>query len=139
MAARKRVMSGRPSETVDDFFSSLSHPLKGALMALRKTILEASAEIREAVKWNAPSFFMGPDQFFATANIHARGKTNEHVLLVLHRGVRKKSGAVAIDDSTGLLEWLSPDRAAIRFESATDVKKKSVALQKVIRQWITHL
>ncbi len=144
MAARRSTKPlsparARPPATVDDFFAQLSHPLKGALDALRKTILGASNEIGQAVKWNAPSFFVGSDQFFATANIHGRGKKDETVLLVLHRGVKAKKGRVAIDDPDGLLEWLSPDRAAVRFQSVREVRKKAPALQAVIRSWIRQL
>lgn len=129
----------RPPATVDDFFSALSHPLKSTLSALRTAIRGASRDVREAIKWNAPSFYIGAEQFFATTNIHARGKPDEHVLLILHRGAKTKNGRVAVSDPDALLEWLSPDRAAVRFYSAADFRKKKSALQTAIREWITQL
>lgn len=122
MPARRNTASQRPPATVDDFFSRLVHPLKQPLHALCKAILDASDEIREGIKWNAPSYYVGDEQFFATVNIHARGKPDEHILVILHRGVKAKSGRVSLDDPRELLEWLSPDRAAVRFRNAADVK-----------------
>ena len=129
----------RPPATVDAFFADLTHPLKSALSAVRAAILGADASIAEGVKWNAPSFYVGAQQYFATANIHARGKTGETVLIVLHRGAKAKRGRVVLEDPKGLVEWLSPDRGAIRFTSLADVRGKTPALQAVLRQWIAQV
>ena len=133
------MAAAKPPVSVDAFFAELSHPLKPALRALCRAIPGASPAIGEGIKWNAPSYFVGRDQFFATANIHARGKADETVLLVLHRGAKPKGGRVTLADPDGLIEWLSPDRGAVRFASLTEVRKRTPALQAVVRQWITQL
>jgi hypothetical protein len=115
------------------------HPLESALVALRKGILAASPKVKEGVKWNAPSFYVDDERYFATASIHARGKPAETVLLVLHRGAKAKSGRVAVKDPASLLEWLGTERAVVRFESLADVRAKLPALQRIIRAWITQL
>jgi hypothetical protein len=128
-----------PPANVDAFFADLRHPLKSALKAVRAAILGADESIAEGIKWNAPSFYVGREQYFATANIHARGKAAETLLIVLHRGARAKSGRVVLQDPAGLVEWLSPDRGAIRFTSLAEVRRKTPALQAVLRQWIAQV
>ncbi len=138
-ATARTKSAGRPPATVEDFFAELSHPLAPALAAVRAGILAASPGIAEGIKWNAPSFHMGDEQYFATANIHARGKTGETVLVVLHRGARAKAGRVQIADPDELIEWMSPDRGVIRFRTMDEATAGIPALQAVVRQWITQL
>ncbi len=128
-----------PPKTVKEFFAALEHPLKPALRAVCTTILGAESRVSEGIKWNAPSFHVGEEQYFATANIHTRGREGATVLVVLHRGAKAKAGRVAVNDPAGLIEWLSPDRGAIRFSSAADVRTKRPALAAIVRQWITQL
>lgn len=128
----------RPPSTVEEFFAGISHPLTPTLRAVCAAILSASPAVVEGVKWNAPSFHVG-EQYFATANIHARGKTGETVLLVLHRGAKAKPGRVKVDDPEGLIEWLAADRGTVRFHSEVEVRLRASALQAVVRQWITQL
>ena len=100
---------------------------------------DASPSILEGIKWNAPSFYVGSEKYFATANIHPRGKAGEAVLVVLHRGAKAKRGSVKLKDPEGLIEWLAPDRGAVRFRSVGEARLKAPALQAVVRQWITQL
>lgn len=129
----------RPPSTVEEFFASISHPLTPTLRAVCTPILSASPAIAEGIKWNAPSFYVGAEPYFATANIHARGKAGETVLLVLHRGAKAKPGGVKVDDPEGLIEWLAGDRGTVRFHSEDEVRFRASALQAVVRQWITQL
>ncbi|HSX63905.1 MAG TPA: hypothetical protein VLF15_04210 [Pseudoxanthomonas sp.] len=47
------------------------------------------------------------------------------------------NGATA--DPQQLLSWLSPDRAAMKFTSADDVRTKRSAVQAVIHQWMEYV
>src|SRR5262245_41223578 len=72
MAARKRVASPEPSSSQTDpaviaFLRELDHPLKQEVEAVRQIILGVSPEIREGIKWNAPSF--RTTEYFATLNL----------------------------------------------------------------------
>lgn len=74
-AARKPVKSEGSTgpmgaEAVDEFLRKVDHPLKPVLEAVRKTILGVNPEIREGIKWNAPSFHF--KEYFATAGLRSR-------------------------------------------------------------------
>ena len=67
---------------------------------MRHTILEVSPEIREAIKWNAPSF--RTTALFATFNLRSR----DRVQLIFHTGAKVKDTAtkgIAIPDPDQLL------------------------------------
>ncbi len=44
-------------EKVNAYMQTLDHPLREVVEALRLIILQASLEIDEEIKWNAPAFF----------------------------------------------------------------------------------
>lgn len=129
-------MATKPPSSVAAFFTALDHPLKPALKAACTAVRTADPAIVEGIKWNAPSYRVGDGEFFATVNIHPRGKPNEAVLLILHRGARARARKVRVADPEGLIEWLGPDRGAIRFASTAAVRKAKPALQAVLREWI---
>jgi len=131
--------AAKPPATVADFFAALDSPLKPAIRATCNAIGAASPKISEGIKWNAPSYFVGADQYFATVNLHPRGKPTEHVMVVLHRGAKVKKGSVTVDDPSELIEWLSPDRGAVRFKTLAEARKHASALKAIVRQWITQL
>ena len=135
----KRSRPTQQSEEVEAYMQRLEHPLKPALQAVRETILAADDRIREAVKWNSPSFRV--DEFFATATIRpSRGR--DRLQLILHRGAKAKdnsSGAVAIDDPTKLLTWLADERCLVDFDDLAAVHAARDALAAIVRQWIAQM
>ena len=136
MAAKKKAKSAAPAPSdVPAFMAALKHPLKAEVETLRQAILGASTGVQEEIKWNAPSFFV--EEHFATFNL--RGKAD--IMLVLHRGAKVKKDAppMNIKDPLGLLTWLAPDRATVRFTSADEVRAGKAALQAVVRQWIKQM
>jgi hypothetical protein len=140
------IVSARPLPALDpdrmkntdpdvaQFLEELDHPLRKEVVALRKTILEASPEIREGIKWNAPSF-RTTNEWFAT--FHLRSK--EQVSVVLHLGAKVKPTAtkgIAVADPSKLLVWRGKDRALVSFTGAADVKAKREAFGGIVREWI---
>jgi hypothetical protein len=124
------------AEDVESFLAALEHPRKPEILALRRMILDADPRIAEGVKWNAPSF--RTSEWFAT--FHLRAKAG--VQIILHFGARvrdKPNARAAIADPDGLLEWLGPDRATVKFRDAADVEARRFAFTAVIRQWIEHV
>jgi hypothetical protein len=123
---------------VADFLRALDHPLKPEIELVRKLILDVSPEIREGIKWNAPSFRTSDS--FATFNLRARDG-EQRVWIILHLGSKPHSGTAKgkIKDPTGLLEWLADDRCVVKFKDAQDIKAKRAALQKIVREWIACL
>lgn len=123
------------SESVTAYMSSLDHPLKSVIEAIRQTILEADRRITEGIKWNSPSFYC--HGWFATVNIREK----KGVLVVLHHGAKIRDEAtlsLTIKDPSKLLTWLSKDRATITFVSSEDFQSKRGAFQKLIKQWAAY-
>jgi hypothetical protein len=117
--------------------AALDHSLRPAIQAVRRAVLGASPSVSEGIKWNCPSF--RTSEWFATLNLRARGG-EERVWLVLHFGAKAKAGKQpAIEDPSGLLEWLGKDRALVTFDDLADVGRKRRALTAVLRQWIALL
>jgi hypothetical protein len=129
----------RPPANVAEFLASLDHPLKPVLVDVVAAIHRASPVVRDGIKWNAPSFSTGGESYFATVNVHTRGKTAPSVLLVLHRGAKARSTRMSISDPTSLLEWLGTERAVVHFGSRPEVRARRAALQAIVREWITQL
>ncbi len=123
--------------------SAPHHPLQPTVDLVRATIRAAAPGIAEGVKWNGPSFFVKSSRlFFATVNVHRNAKQPEHVLVVLHQGVkvtRASTEGIAIRDPEGLLEWPAKDRAVVRFADLADAKAKRAAFAAVVREWVGRL
>jgi hypothetical protein len=116
------------------FLHDLEHPKKPEIEAVRRIILAAAPEIREGIKWNAPSFCTR--EFFATFNL----RTQDRLRVIFHLGAKvKDTPGFTIADPTGLLEWLGKDRALVTLHDAADVAAKQAPLQAIVRAWIRWL
>lgn len=132
MAARKKTTLATPS--VDGLLETLEHPHLDAIRRIRALVLGLDPAITEEVKWNAPSFTIGGENFLT---FHLRAKTG--VMLILHLGSKKRAKAPdrsKLTDPTGLVIWLADDRAQIVFADLADVEAKRTAFEKVVRSWI---
>ena len=116
---------------VDEFMSSLEHPQKAVVEAIRSLMPSVDDSVREGVRWNAPSY--RTHEYFATTNLRSR----MGVGVILHFGAKVRplpASGVRIDDPAGLLRWLGPDRANVDFKDLPDFERKRQALQAVLRQ-----
>lgn len=122
----------RLTQAVTDFIENVDHPLKHEVEILRAIIMAADEGITEQVKWKSPSFcYQGQDRI--TFNLH---KT-DRVLIVFHRGAKAKdSQGFRFEDSTGLLEWASADRALLTFRDQAEIQDKQAALTNIVSRWI---
>ena len=132
--AVKKIPAPSGEEQVSSFINKTTHPLKKVMEEVRRLILSTNKEITEHIKWNAPSFCMDGDDRI-TFNL----SKSDYLLLVFHRGVKvKNSKGQLFNDTTGLLEWLSNDRATIKISSMQEVTARKNQLKKVIKQWIDN-
>ena len=133
----KSVKRRIPSpESIEAFLTALDHPCQPEILELRQIILGTDPSITEGIKWNVPSFCTS--EYFATFNL----RTKEGIGIILHLGAKVRDTAttgIAVADPETLLEWLSKDRAFIKFSDLKDVDKKRLAFAEIIRQWIKHL
>lgn len=131
---RKKAAPPSGPEQVKEFMLTTKHPLKKAVEEAREIILSVDKGITEHIKWNAPSFcFDGDDRI--TFNL----SKNDYILLIFHRGAKvkdNKSKDPLFKDTTGLLEWLAPDRAIIKFQSIEEIIDKKISLKKVVKLWL---
>lgn len=118
---------------VDRFLANLRHPRKADIETVRAVILGADKRISEHVKWNAPSFVLQDD--FATMKLQPANT----VQVVLHRGAKRKAGAITVADPKGLLKWAAKDRAVVTFADAKDIQGKKAAFTAILKQWIKQL
>lgn len=124
------------TEQVLLFLQNSDHPLKAAMLLLRELILSSQKGITEHIKWNAPSFCSEGDDRI-TFNLHR----DDYILVVFHCGVKAKGketkGAPPLfKDSTGLLEWLSDQRAVSRFFSEQEVAENKNKIKKLVQDWL---
>lgn len=124
------------SLAVSSFMAELQHPHKDGLEQLRRLLCSISPEVREAIKWRAPSF--RTHEYFAT--LHVRAKQGFGV--IFHLGVKKRRrihGHPLLEDPRRLLCWLADDRAMVQFADAKDVARRSAAFLALAKQWVHFL
>ncbi|MGA9869794.1 MAG: DUF1801 domain-containing protein [Rhodococcus sp. (in: high G+C Gram-positive bacteria)] len=117
---------------VAGFLATLDDPRRDALAELCRVVEGADPRIEGAIKWNAPSYFIG--EHFATTGLERRGGLR----LVLHTGAKKivDGGPVTVYDPSDSLAWKAPDRAILTFTDLADVQARRSDVQSILRQWI---
>ncbi|MEF3305243.1 DUF1801 domain-containing protein [Paenibacillus sp. GYB003] len=121
-------------QQVLDYLNKLDHPLKQEIEAVRNVILSADNSITEHIKWNAPSFCHNGDD---RITFHLRGAGP--IRLVFHCGAKakKRQGQGRLfEDGTGLLDWVTDDRATVVFADMADVEAKKDQLAVVVAKWL---
>ncbi len=117
-----------------EYLKESKHILKNELEIVRSIILSSNKKITEHIKWNAPSFcFNGDDRI--TFNLSKK----DCIQLIFHRGAKVKEvkgNKPIMEDTTGLFEWASQDRAVVKFFNAEDINSKKNKLKKVVKDWI---
>ncbi len=132
MAKQKKT----DAEKMADYMHDLKHPKLDVIEALRQLIASTDSAIGEEIKWNAPSFFytgemqpFDPKEYKRHIVVFNFSK-KDCIRLVFPSGAK-------VNDTSGLLEGDYVDgRRLATFIDVDDVKNKSKALQKVIRDWL---
>ncbi|SEK18096.1 protein of unknown function (DU1801) [Paenibacillus sp. cl141a] len=124
----------RGQEQVEEYLHQLEHPLKKEIEEVRNFILSVDDRITEHIKWNAPSFCVqGEDRI--TLNLQGKG----FIRLIFHCGAKVKDHDIKgtlTEDTAGLLEWASRDRAIVKIVDTDDLEQKKEQLKAVIARWI---
>jgi hypothetical protein len=137
-ASRKETKPSAPSQ-VNTYMKALKHPLSNVVRALREIILATDPAIGEEIKWNAPAFFFTGEMAPSDPKLYRRYLVifnlfrKDCIRLVFWRGARVKR-------TFGLLEGAYADgRRLAAFSSMEDVKSKSTALRKIVKQQLGAL
>ncbi|MRN53156.1 DUF1801 domain-containing protein [Paenibacillus monticola] len=121
-------------EQVIEFLNSLDHPQKNEIEEVRKIILNVNENITEHIKWNAPSFcYHNEDR--VTFNLQGKG----FFRLIFHTGakvIERVEQSRLFEDTTGLLEWVTNDRAIVKLKDMSDVESKRADLVEIVGRWI---
>ncbi len=120
------------NEEVNQFMEQLEHPLKNEINTIRAFILNSNNEIAENIKWNAPNFsYKGEDR------ITFKLFPYTSIQLIFHRGSKvKDTKDFSFTDSSGLLKWITDDRAMLTLAELSDVETKKKIIIQVVQEWL---
>ena len=114
---------GTRNPAVVAWFETYDNPQADLVQQVRTAILDASPDVTEAVKWQAPTFvYRGNIASFYP-------KSRSHVSLMFHQGA-------SLPDPTGILEGTGDVSRVAKFVDGDDLAAKSGALQDLIRAWV---
>lgn len=123
-------------KTVEDFLTDLDTNKRQQVDALRDLILKTEPNLKEHVKWNAPSYVLdGEDRI--TFNLMNKQQV---VKLIFHMGATRKEnkkGTPVLQDESGLIEWSSDIRGMITFSAIEDITSNQTLLKKFIKDWLS--
>jgi len=110
------------NEIVADYMDKLIHPLKPEIECLRIIIKEASPDILERIKWNAPSYYVGKHDILTFNH-----RMTDKVHLIFHSSVIEQI-------SHPILEGDFKQRRMSYFTSMEDIENKREIIQSIIQQ-----
>ncbi len=110
------------SEIVADYMELLNHPMKLEIELLRTIIKEASPEIQERIKWNAPSYYVGKHDILTFNH-----RMTDKVHLIFHSSVIEQI-------IHPILEGDYKQRRMSYFTSMDDIENKRDKIQSIIQQ-----
>lgn len=105
---------------VDAWFEDLDHPLRDAMLQVRRIILGSDRRITETIKWKSPTFVFNGN----LASIDPR--TKKHVNLMFHQGAGLPGKHPQLEGGGATVRYM-------RFEDLADVKAKRADLEAAIR------
>jgi hypothetical protein len=122
MTANKTPSLSNANPQVDDWFQTLDHPLKEAMLLTRQIILDADERISESIKWSTPTFE------FKGNLVSFQPKAKQFVSLMFHRGAEIPGEHPELEGDSALVRIM-------RFQDEADVEAHRSALQAVVRAW----
>ncbi len=108
-------------ELVADWMQKLEHPLKAEIDAVRTIIKASNSNIKERIKWNAPSYYSTED--IVTFNHRA----TQHVHLIFHH-------PSIIKIKSALLEGDYKDRRMLYLPDMKAIKTHKKELQRIVNE-----
>ena len=120
------------NERIAEFMDRLSPAERTGLDRLRAITMAASPDLREEIKWNAPSYtHHGQDR--VTLGLERKGGFR----VVLHCGAKSHvAEGERMNDEFGLARWPSHDRGVVQFRNEGEIELASPKLQRLISDWV---
>lgn len=113
----------KENDAVSKWLSDLPEEKRKEIDAVRKLLKAASPDIRERIKWNAPSYYTSSD-LFTFGPLRKSG-----ILLVFHH-------PAIVTIKSGLLEGNYKDRRLIRFSDSREAQKNQKELSRIVRELV---
>jgi hypothetical protein len=107
---------------VEAWFKQLDHPLKDAMLLVRKVILGADRRVTETIKWKSPTFMFEGN----IASIDPRAR--KHVSLLFHQGAKIPGKHPGLEGGGDTARYM-------RFGDLDEVEAKRADLEAAIRAW----
>lgn len=121
-------------KTLEEFLKSLDENRRAQVLTLREYILDAEPDLKEHIKWNAPSYVKdGEDRItFNTMN------KDRVVKLVFHMGATRKEnkGGQPILKNTKLIDWVSDIRGYMSFSDLDEIISNEKGIKQLVRDWL---
>ena len=124
--AKPKPGGSSDAELVEQHMQKLKHPLKREIELVREIVKKINKDIKERIKWNAPSYYFKINERetdFLTFN-HYKDK---FVLLVFHH-------PSIVKIRSELLKGDYKDRRLIYFESVKDIINNKKELIRIIME-----
>jgi hypothetical protein len=110
------------SQEVEAWFRELAHPLKDAMLLVRKIVLGADSRVTETIKWKSPTFVFEGN----LASIDPR--TKKHVNLMFHQGAALPGKHPRLEGGGGTVRYM-------RFADVEEVEAQRLDLEAAVRAW----
>lgn len=122
--------------SVDDFILELASPQTELIHAVRELIKSASPELREGIKWNAPSYSLDGNDII-TFNF----RTFASLSLIFHTGPKGKdthTGIHLFELDPSLERWVADKRLVLELPDATFLASHGEAISSLVQTWVDH-
>jgi len=113
-------------EIVNAYMSKLKHPLKDEIEAVRKIIELSDKNIKERIKWNAPSYYCPEDM----VTFNPRNQMAVHLVFHHPEIVKVRSP---------LLLGEYKDRRMMYFKDMKEIRQNKKALQAIMQELIRRI
>lgn len=128
----KKNQSKDPQE-VDAFLANHEHPLMAEIKQIRTIVKAANTDLQENIKWNAPNYVLNGEDCITMSLSNPK-----KIQIIFHRGAKKQSipDVKWIDDTSGMLDWKTNDRAVATFINAADIESQKDHFADIVRKWL---
>ena len=124
MMAKTRSAKPTDQEQVEEWMNKLDPSFKTSINAVRKIIKDAGPDLKERIKWNAPSYYYQEDvvTFGPT-------RAKDKIVLVFHH-------PTIVKIKSPLLRGDYKDRRLVYLNSAKEIKDAREELARIIKESI---
>ena len=127
----------KKSKEADSLIAALQHPLVNTIEELRSIILFSGLNLKEEVKWNAPSYANAKGEHRFTMNFPPNKKS---IRLIFHRDALKQLPPPQnlIKEDYGLLKWADTDRAILEIKNTSQLNTIQSKLLVLFEEWLAQ-